>query len=90
MVLNHWYDLINILKRIKVDIRSEDLLNMEKREIYSCLQTGGTKMKWKLSRRTQQRFRHFRTWCQNDNSRKTCKTGYLMVTSEKRLILAAL
>ena len=42
-------------------------------------------MGWKLSRRTHQRFRHFRVWKEMDISEESCKYKDPAMTSEKEL-----
>nr|WP_319508349.1 hypothetical protein [uncultured Methanolobus sp.] len=42
-------------------------------------------MEWKLSRRTHQRFRHFRVWKEMDSSEESCKSKIPAMTSEKEL-----
>lgn len=41
-------------------------------------------MGWKLSRRTHQRFRHFRVWRTTAHSDKSCKSTASEIISEKK------
>jgi|GEM_PF-6745925 hypothetical protein len=43
-------------------------------------------MEWKLSRRTHQRFRHFRVWKEMDRPEETCKCKIPAMTSEVELL----
>ncbi len=41
-------------------------------------------MRWKLSRRTHQRFRHLRVWSTTDRSDESCKSTASEIISEKK------